>query len=60
MRIQHVPLVFYVLCSVEDPDPDRRIRTSDPTPDLTSFFSDFTDAKKNFFFIFFLLTYLQT
>ena len=35
-----------------DPDPD-------PTPDLTPFFSDFKDAKKLFFFHFFLITYPQ-
>jgi hypothetical protein len=39
-----------------------RIRTSwlmdpDPTPDPTSFFSDFKDAKKIFFSFFFLITY---
>jgi hypothetical protein len=31
----------------------------DPTPDPTSFFRDFKDAKKCFFHIFFLITYPQ-
>ncbi len=39
-----------------DPDP---AQDPNPTPDLTPFFSDFEDAKTNFFSHFFLITYPQ-
>ncbi len=46
-----------------DPDPDQHLWLTDLDPDTTldptSFYSDFKDAKKNIFFIFFLITYPQ-
>jgi hypothetical protein len=44
-----LPKICFVFVSVGDPylwlmDPD-----PDPTPDLTPFFSNFEDARKNFF-----------
>jgi hypothetical protein len=64
-KVPRVSIVFFFLqmrqcwasvtfwCGSGSGDPKLRITDLDPTPDLNPFFSDFQDAKKNFFSYFF-------